>query len=88
MLLHQILDPPKLAPTVGTLPRARGAYLRLNTLAMKLLKPGATSSHPSHTGTHATSTLALTRGSPNFTRGLCRWFAHDVLMQWGHDTVG
>ncbi|GLC36295.1 hypothetical protein PLESTF_001731500 [Pleodorina starrii] len=35
-----VLDPPKLAPDRNTLSRARVKYLRLNSLAMKLVRPG------------------------------------------------
>jgi len=35
-----VLDPPKLAPNRGTLPRARTKYQRLNEQAMKLVAPG------------------------------------------------
>ncbi|GIL48280.1 hypothetical protein Vafri_4927 [Volvox africanus] len=35
-----VLDPPKLAPDRSTLARARIKYLRLNALAMKLVRPG------------------------------------------------
>ena len=35
-----ILDPPKLAPNRKALPRATGKYQRLNTAAMRLVKPG------------------------------------------------
>lgn len=36
-----IVDPPKLAPTARHLERARGAYRRLNSRVISLLKPGA-----------------------------------------------
>ncbi|EFJ46677.1 hypothetical protein VOLCADRAFT_81786 [Volvox carteri f. nagariensis] len=35
-----VLDPPKLAPDRSALARARIKYLRLNTLAMRLVRPG------------------------------------------------
>ncbi|GLI69445.1 hypothetical protein VaNZ11_014057 [Volvox africanus] len=35
-----VLDPPKLAPDRSTLSRARIKYLRLNALAMRLVRPG------------------------------------------------
>ncbi|MEW5304404.1 MAG: hypothetical protein WDW36_007015 [Sanguina aurantia] len=35
-----VLDPPKLAPTKASLPRARMKYVRLNTMAMQLVAPG------------------------------------------------
>lgn len=35
-----ICDPPKLAPTIASLPRAKRKYIAINTLAMQLVRPG------------------------------------------------
>ena len=35
-----IVDPPKLAPTRTSLPNAKSKYIKINTLAMSLVKPG------------------------------------------------
>ncbi|MFH1378097.1 MAG: class I SAM-dependent rRNA methyltransferase [Planctomycetota bacterium] len=35
-----IIDPPKLAPTRASVPKAESAYIGFNTLALKLLNPG------------------------------------------------
>ena len=35
-----ICDPPKLAPTRGSLVKAKNKYVKINTAALKLVKPG------------------------------------------------
>jgi 23S rRNA G2069 N7-methylase RlmK/C1962 C5-methylase RlmI len=35
-----ICDPPKLAPTRTSLPKAKNKYIRINTEAMRVLRPG------------------------------------------------
>ena len=35
-----ICDPPKLAPTRGALAKAKNKYVKINTAALKLVKPG------------------------------------------------
>ena len=35
-----IIDPPKLAPTRASIPKAEAAYIGFNALALKLLNPG------------------------------------------------
>ena len=35
-----ICDPPKLAPTRGSLTKAKNKYVKINTAALKLVKPG------------------------------------------------